>query len=139
MHCRSMVHISIFLRVWSGPVNTFLMLRFYRSSQICAMSSIQKTGFEWIFITFLLGIQVERQRVRLWVLILNYMCFICRVVLGQTECLQTISSTVTEEQRVLRTSLCIYNVCVCVCVYKHFKKKSLFHFYSLLTPFPLCI
>lgn len=54
MHCRSMVHISIFLRVWSGPVNTFLMLRFYRSSQMCAVSNVQKTGFEGIFLTFLL-------------------------------------------------------------------------------------
>lgn len=60
MHYRNMVHISIFLRVWSGPVNTFLMFRFYRSSWMCAMSSIQcglivhrTTGLEGIFFFFL--------------------------------------------------------------------------------------
>lgn len=72
MHYRNVVHISIFLRVWSGPVNTFLMFRFYRSSQMCAVSSIQcglivhrTTGLEGIFFFSCKNpIQVERCRIR---------------------------------------------------------------------------
>lgn len=82
MHYRNMVHISIFLRVWSGPVNTFLMFRFYRSSQICAMSSVQyrfiahrTTGLEGCgFFSCKNPIQVEKYRIRLWILILKYTC-----------------------------------------------------------------
>lgn len=64
------------------------------------------------------------------------MCFLRRVVLGQTEYLQTISAPVTEEQSAIHIS--VYITCVCIYIYIHFKKSD-FHFYSLLTAFSPCI
>lgn len=53
------------------------------------------------------------------------------MVLGQTEYLQTISSTVMEEPSAIHISVCITRVCV----YIYNKKPPDFHFCSLLTAF----